>query len=443
MVNSPKSIAMLHYAGPPIVGGVESVMQYHAELMREAGHTVRLVVGRGDTWRPDIDVQTIPRLDSMHPEILQAKASLDQGSQPEMLHRLVSELKAELREACRGVDFLIAHNVCTMAKNLPFTTALRQFVVEPGAPRLIAWHHDLAWKAQRYRDEFHQGYPWQHILEPWTETEMKHVVVSQMRQAELCDLFGLTENEVKVIPSGMHFNDFYALDETTRVIVEELELYQHFPIFLLPVRITQRKNIELALEILAALRQFYPDCALVVTGPPGAHNSKNASYFSELLTRRSALALEPGNDTAAYFIAEHYQERLAYSSISSFFRVCDALLIPSSEEGFGIPILEAGLTGMPVFCSSITPFREIAKDFATYFSPTDPPERIAQSIHSHLESYSSLKLRQRVRTAYAWKSIYCELIEPLLTQAESRPTVTPAPDRAKAHVNPTHEESRK
>jgi hypothetical protein len=31
-------VAILHYAGPPIVGGVEITIQHHARLLAEAGH---------------------------------------------------------------------------------------------------------------------------------------------------------------------------------------------------------------------------------------------------------------------------------------------------------------------------------------------------------------------------------------------------------------------
>jgi hypothetical protein len=41
------NITLLHFAAPPVVGGVERVLAEHARLMVEAGHGVTVVAGRG------------------------------------------------------------------------------------------------------------------------------------------------------------------------------------------------------------------------------------------------------------------------------------------------------------------------------------------------------------------------------------------------------------
>ena len=42
-------------------------------------------------------------------------------------------------------------------------------------------------------------------------------------------------------------------------------------------------------------------------------------------------------------------------------------VFPSSDEGFGIPVLECFSNDLPVICSDIPIFREIAHDNAFYF----------------------------------------------------------------------------
>ncbi len=49
-----------------------------------------------------------------------------------------------------------------------------------------------------------------------------------------------------------------------------------------------------------------------------------------------------------------------------------ALLFPSFEEGFGVPIIEAQQCGCPVVCSGIPVFREIAADSALMAPPSEP-----------------------------------------------------------------------
>ncbi|HSK88796.1 MAG TPA: hypothetical protein VK880_10580, partial [Anaerolineales bacterium] len=132
-------IALLHYSAPPIVGGVESVLGVHARLMADAGHQVRIVAGRGEQTDPRIPFIHLPTADSRHPEVLAIKAELDAGRVPAGFDELTAALTANLNEALEGVDILIAHNVCSLNKNLPLTAAVRN-LANSSQPRIVLWH---------------------------------------------------------------------------------------------------------------------------------------------------------------------------------------------------------------------------------------------------------------------------------------------------------------
>jgi mannosylglucosylglycerate synthase len=398
------------------VGGVESVLGQHGRLLVAAGHQVRIIAGRGGDADPDISFIYEPLVDSNHPRVQAAKAELDSGQIPADFDALVTDLTQIMVRSLGGVDVVIAHNVCSLHKNLALTAALRQVCARPGAPRLIAWHHDLAWTTPRYQPELYDGWPWRLIAEDWPEVRPRHVVVSELRRRELVELMGLPATAVTVVPSGLDIAAFLKLEAETEQLVRDLHLLEADPLLLLPVRITTRKNIELAIRTVAALRPLLPAATLVVTGPPGPHNPANQLYFDRLRQLRQELDLTPSaaGGTAVHFLAERVTEYLPDKVIGDLYRLADALFMPSREEGFGIPLLEAGLSGIPIFCADIPPLHEIAGDLATYFSPDADPDELAGQIAGYLNVDPVVQLRRHVRRRYTWEAIFSQRIAPLL-----------------------------
>lgn len=403
-------ITLLHYAAPPIVGGVETVIAHQAQQLNRAGHSVRILAGRGETWDAHIPVNALPLLDSRHPHVLKAKASLDQGILPEGFEDLVGRIKNILSDALSGCDVLIAHNVLSLHKNLALTAALFQLNQESKKPRLIAWHHDPAWTSPRYLPELHNGYPWDLLRTAWPE--VRQVTISEARQAELARLFQIPAREIAVIPAGLDLAEFLNLHPETSGLLKKIPLTGSGPILLTPVRLTRRKNIALALRVLAELQRFYPSAALIVTGPPGAHNPTNLDYFNELLDLRRALRLQG----SAHFLAEFYPDGLPESIVPDFYRLSDLLFLPSREEGFGIPILEAGLAGIPIFCSDLPALKSLANERANYFDPDDSPLEIAARIAQYIQTHPPVQMRMHVRQQYSWEGIYQMQIAPILQE---------------------------
>jgi glycosyltransferase involved in cell wall biosynthesis len=63
---------------------------------------------------------------------------------------------------------------------------------------------------------------------------------------------------------------------------------------------------------------------------------------------------------------------LSDEAVADLYSACDALLFPTLEEGFGLPVIEAFASGLPVVASDIPPFREIASGAALLVDPTSP-----------------------------------------------------------------------
>lgn len=409
-----KQIAIMHYASPPGIGGVEVTIAHQARTLVENGYAVRVISGDGGTFHPQIETCIDPILSSSHPDVLRVQAELAQGQITPAYDALVARIKKVLQTALKNVDVCVAHNIVTLHKNLALTAALKQYVDETSL-HLVAYCHDLAWTNPQYQTELHAGEPWELLRQAWAGVD--YATISTMRQQEIADLLGIPAETITIVTGGIDPAQFLRWTETTRRLVKKLNLMDADGILLLPARLTRRKNIELALQIMAVLRkQSGADFRLIVTGPPGPHNPTNKSYLDKLLEQRSLLHLE----NAVHFLYQEGEDAhtpllVDDDTIADCYRLADALLFPSTQEGFGIPILEAGLCGIPIFCSDLPPLRQTGGEEAIYFNPQqDSPQQIAQQIMSVLNASSSFRLRVRVRQQYRWETIIQKSLIPLL-----------------------------
>jgi mannosylglucosylglycerate synthase len=401
-------ITLLHYSAPPIVGGVESVLEHHAHLMAEDGHEVQVIAARGAQFDQAIKFLPVPLVDSRHADILEIKKELDAGIVSQKFNELTKEIETQISPFLSDTEVLIAHNVCSLNKNLPLTAALFNMFQQKKFPRLILWHHDLAWTTPRYQKELHEGHPWDLLKTAWPNA--KQVTISDMRQDELCELMQIDKSQIEVIPNGVDVGKFLKLEEQTLGYIKQLDLLQASPLFLLPVRITPRKNIEFAMHILNTIGTDFPSARILVTGPLGPHNPANVHYFEELVKLRKELSLEDH----VHFLAELTEDYIPDAVISDFYKLADALLFPSLEEGFGIPILEAGIAGLPVFCSDIPPLQKLGGEFVTYFSAQEDPIQIGKMISEYFLQNKVYGLSAKVRETFTWERVYATKISPLL-----------------------------
>lgn len=412
-----RTIGILHYAGPPYVGGVEITMAAHARVLAAMGWSVRIVAGKGGMVGPAIAVRVLPELDSRGELVEQVARELASGIVSDRFATLRDRIVAWLADVLADCDALIVHNVLSLHKNLAFTAALRSLHDAGRLPPILAWCHDFAWRDPLYLPELHPGYPWDLLRQPWPG--VRYVAVSEDRQALLAEMLGLTPTQVAVVPPGVDVRGLLKLEPETVELIERLNLLEAAPLLLLPARITRRKNIELAVAIAGAMVRQGAAVRLVVTGPPGPHNPTNAAYLAELLTLRHAV----GAEQATVFLYEvftdgHGRPRpVSDAMVADFFHLADGLLFPSRYEGFGIPVLEAGLSGIPIFCSDIPPLRASAGDAAVYFGLDEPADRIAARILAALAEDRRYALRRKVRTLYTWEAIVRRQIVPLLAGA--------------------------
>lgn len=404
-------VAILHFAGPPVVGGVESTIYHHARLLTEAGYRVKVLAGRGGYFYPGVDFHRIPGIDSRDPQVLSVGNELAQGNVTESFNVLRDALVQSLKPILENVDVCIVHNAITLHKNLALTAALHR-LSEEGVVPLIAWSHDFAWLDNLYTGDLHDGYPWDLLRRVWPG--VRYVVVSEHRRDRLSELLGLPAERIQVVTPGVDLDEFLGLQPLTRKLSRSLDLPGGDPLMLLPARITRRKNIEFAIRITGALQPRKPNAVLVITGPPGPHNPKNIAYLQALKELKAELNLSG----KVHFLYEQGEENeplhIPDEVMADLYRLSDLLLFPSRREGFGIPVLEAGLARMPVFAADIPPVRESAGEWAHRFDPEGDPAEVAADILAALEKDAGYQLRKRVIGRFTWQAILHNRIIPLI-----------------------------
>lgn len=410
-----RSLAILHYTLPPIVGGVEAVILAQARAAARAGYSVTLIAGRGDrsSLPPQCDLTLIPEIDTLHPETAQITAATTEGRVPDEFDSMVDRLISSLKPVAERFEHLVIHNVMTKHFNLPLTVALVRLIEMGAIQHAIAWCHDFSWSSAGSRQKVHPGYPWEY-LRTFLDG-VAYVTVSQRRREELAHLFDCEQEKISLVYNGVDPASILGLSDAGLTLINRLGLLESDLILIMPVRVTQAKNIEYALRVLASLKASCRNPRLVLSGPPDPHDPKSMQYYQSLLDLRTQLGL----DTEMRFVYESgpvsgEPYTISEKLVGELIRVSDLVFMPSHREGFGMPVLEAGLAGIPVVTTDIPAAREIGQEDVHIFPQDLSPDDLANRILSLINDASTSRFRRRTRLGFSWEAIFRNATIPLL-----------------------------
>lgn len=403
MTKRRRHITLVHYSTPTVLGGVEQVMGMHATGLLEAGAKVTILAGRGGAAPRGVSIARVREADSRHPAVLRDRAALARGERTKAHDALVERLVRKVRPATLRADRVVVHNVLTMPLNLALTEALARIAQEqPG--KVIAWTHDIAAFDPRYDAFAHAGEPWDLIRRALPG--VRYVTVSRERAGQLVKLTGLRREDVSVVTNGVDVPKVLGLSAAGARLAERLGILEADPLLLQPVRLTRRKRVEAAIDATAELRARGRNAMLVVTGAVGPHDAMNRAYLRELAAK--ARKVEGVRLLAAMDI------RVDYSQVVDLYALADVLVFPSESEGFGIPMLEAGLHRTPIVCSDLPALRETGGDDPLYVPPDAGGAVIADAI---LRALDTPVMRMRARAqAHAWGRVLRERVLPVILE---------------------------
>ncbi len=198
----------------------------------------------------------------------------------------------------------------------------------------------------------------------------KIIAISQQTKQDIVEFYKIPEEKITVCyqSCNLAFNEIISSDKK-----EEIRRLYNLPgnYYLYVGSIIERKNL---LQICRALKLLNNSLSLVVIGNGGAYKQKVKNFIAEngmieqviFLSEQSA-AENPGFKSSAHFPA--------------IYQMATAMIYPSIYEGFGIPVLEALCSRLPVITSNVSCMPETGGDAALYVNPNDVDE-MADAIKS-------------------------------------------------------------
>jgi glycosyltransferase involved in cell wall biosynthesis len=400
-------IALMHYSCPPIVGGVEEIIRQHAFLLTRYNHTVKVFAGYGERFSDEYDIEINPLLSSRNPKILRIHKDLPRSSRE--LESFSDDIYHYLSQALQSFDALIAHNVLSMHYNLPLTIAAHK-LANTGNIRVVSWNHDSPY--------YYTRPPFDLDIEQWDilrtyNPNITYVTISEQRKGQFQGLYGV-EN-IEVIPDGIDPVPLFYLDPKTAKLITDENLFDADLLMIQPSRLHPRKNIELSIRVVRALHDKGLRARLLLTGAFDPHEKKTVGYYNRLKNLSQQLNVERHIVIVAeYFSKDEKELSCDKDVVRDLYLIADLLFMPSLQEGFGIPLLEAGLLRVPIVCSDISSFREVCGENAQYFSLKDPPSKIADTIIALTDKLSCHRMSRHIKEYYLWDKIYHRVLLPFL-----------------------------
>ncbi|MDE4941365.1 glycosyltransferase family 4 protein [Francisella tularensis] len=227
----------------------------------------------------------------------------------------------------------------TFAANVPLPIFLR------ANKPIIITIHDLIPIISKYESNFIKKLYFEKILKPLIKREnVKIMTVSNFSKNQILEWSGIDSSKVIVAYNGIST----AFDYKPTTVKQKFFLY-----------IGNRrphKNIEIIFKAFKNFK-YYDEYNLVFSGEMDHQLLNYAKKYNVCLSKIQTIGLDANDE----LLAKYYQS-------------ATATILPSFEEGFGLPLVESMACGTPVLASKIEVLQEIAAQAGLYFDPYSADE---------------------------------------------------------------------
>lgn len=209
------------------------------------------------------------------------------------------------------------------------------------------------------------------------------IAISQQTRQDLIDIYHVPPSKIEVCYQSCNPAFSKPVDENIKQhIKKRYGLPDQF--WLSVGSIIERKNL---LSICKALKLLEPEVniPLVIIGSGGAYKQQVKTFISQNNLDRRVIFL---SDTGAAKSSASFQSGEDFPAI---YQQGLALIYPSCFEGFGIPVLEALFSKIPVVTSNVSSLPEAGGEGAFYVNPLEP-EAIAFQLKKILTDEDKVKM---------------------------------------------------
>jgi glycosyltransferase involved in cell wall biosynthesis len=252
------NIALCHYR----VGetdGVSLEMDKWKKVLENMGHKVYFIAGSTGTS----DGYVIPEMNYRFKEDLKiernAYLKLEDYQDEDELIRAIRKQTLKIEEALKKIlienkiDLIVPNNILSIGRSIPTAMAFVKAIKELGI-RCIGHHHDFYWE----RDNFSQptcNFVRKALEEyyPPKDDLISHVVINSIVQKELKVRRSL---DSVVIPNVFDFDEkLWNVDDYNKDFREKLGIRDNDILMLQATRVTNRKAIELAIDVVGEMQK--------------------------------------------------------------------------------------------------------------------------------------------------------------------------------------------
>ena len=170
------------------------------------------------------------------------------------------------------------------------------------------------------------------------------------------------------------------------------------PVVLAVGGIEERKNTLRLLQAFVTLRGQRPDAQLVVAGGASLLDHARCTREFKALAQHSGLGIGPGEPIVL-------TGPLADDDMPGLYRQADVVAMPSLVEGFGLVVLEALASGVPVVVSCIAPFTEYLGDADCEWADPHEPTSIANALGRAIDTRDRDRIArsaERLGRQFSW-----------------------------------------